>query len=69
MGGHRAIQFCHGPALSLFTGQRNLAHPAGPSHHRSHESSFRKGQAKRHGANNAAMVVQSFCPKHTGFSD
>jgi hypothetical protein len=26
-------------------------------------------EAERHGANDAAMIVQSFCPRHTGFSD
>jgi hypothetical protein len=26
-------------------------------------------EAERHGASEAAMVVQSFCPRHTGFSD
>ena len=26
-------------------------------------------EAERHGASEAAMIVQSFCPRHTGFSD
>src|SRR5262249_43774606 len=29
---YRAIQFCHGLALSVFTGHRNLAYPARPSY-------------------------------------